>query len=640
MHTRTFASFATRLALALCATASLGTAALAEVPILLRGFNTRGTDIVATPDGGFFLVGVRRTPGEGGSQPLVAKVGADMAPKWVKAFPRKGHFHPTTGAALTSGGVVLAGEASPGDEASHFWAMAVDVKGKQLWTLTVGPKGKNLVPEGEPGSYEATAVVGATDGGAWIGGEVRVAGLTQGLVVRVDKRGKPVISAHFGTAGKHDVILQLIADGEGVLALVRQNAQPNLVTPEGVYLQALNAKGELGARIDFTPNVDTFDEPLGVSKLPDGRWMMFGKGSWVAVFGPDGARQWLREYRERSSVEFAAAVMDGDGFVAVGRIEEGRVRLVGANSDGLRSFDRELKRDDEQNQEAGGIARLSDGRIVFASTVGAEDGDFALPQVVKRGPSELPATADLPRCAAGTRLAETEDASFQRRALVCLKGDVTVGDRVVMHPSPTIAEAIITPGDRLIRLVMGREAGRADLSYAVPGRAFFHFGPIEGDLAVVNGEAMYPKSIFHAGSGVWIERYPNGDAHMSAHLKAGVANGPFQHHYKNGQLAETGAFVDGLPDGEWTRFDWNGKELGRFTLSRGTGTIIEWDSRGQKSGAIEVRNGKLHGWELSWLRGALIWAVCNRDGVEAIRERLDTGSDAELAALKAKTTCP
>ncbi len=154
----------------------------------------------------------------------------------------------------------------------------------------------------------------------------------------------------------------------------------------------------------------------------------------------------------------------------------------------------------------------------------------------------------------------------------------------------------------------------------------------------MNGDKAYPNTVFHAGHGVWMEVYPDGADRLAVQIASGFAQGPFRRHHAGGKLAEKGAFVDGLPDGLWVRYDPAGKELGRFTLTRGNGTITEWEDNGEIDRVVDVKNGTLHGWDLNFMRGRVIWATCNRDGLQVSKTRID--DEAALTALKAASPCP
>jgi len=625
----------------LALTLVLGALALAQPahaqPIVpLAGFETRASTVVPADDGGFYVVGVRRTPGQGGSTPMVARVGPDLSLVWARAYDKPGHFHPHVGAPRVGGGVVLAGEANPKSGDWHFWAAAVDDRGKEVWSLVVGPQGKNLVPDGKAGSFFARAILGAPDGGAWVGGDVGIGASGQALVVRVDARGKPVFATHFGDAVRHERVIDFVAQGAGVLALVRQNVDTNRINPDALELVAIDAKGAVGAHLELVPNVETYGEPLVIRGLTDGRWVVFGRGSWIALFGQDGRRQWLREYRELDGADFTGAAVTDDGLVAVGGIGKD-LRLVGFDRQGVRRFERVRRHEDGTELEAGGLAVLGDGRVVVATTVKSGEGDVALPQLVDLTPAPLDASFDRPRCPADADLFERDDTTFMRRALVCMAGGAEVGERVVIAPSPTIERAIVPPEGREVRLIMRASRHVIGQSLAVPGRDYFRFGAIEADLVPVNGDKAYPNTVFHAGNGVWMELYPDGGDRLAVQLRGGFAQGPLRRHHANGALAETGEFVDGLPHGDWVRYDERGQEIGRFRLERGTGTIFEWDERGQVARIVEVKNGRLDGWDTTHMYGKTSWATCHHDGAVAFKARVD--DDAGFDALKVKRPC-
>ncbi len=61
--------------------------------------------------------------------------------------------------------------------------------------------------------------------------------------------------------------------------------------------------------------------------------------------------------------------------------------------------------------------------------------------------------------------------------------------------------------------------------------------------------------------------------------------------WSDDKLLFSGAYTAGKPDGEFTYFDWNGKELGKFTIQGGTGTMTTFHGNRKPSSRQRLHKG-------------------------------------------------
>lgn len=74
----------------------------------------------------------------------------------------------------------------------------------------------------------------------------------------------------------------------------------------------------------------------------------------------------------------------------------------------------------------------------------------------------------------------------------------------------------------------------------------------------------------------------------------GKKSGPWTE-YTDSKVTFTGSFTDGKPDGEFVYADAGGTELGRFTITAGTGAMQTFHSNKKLSSSTQLRNGEMHG---------------------------------------------
>jgi uncharacterized protein len=73
------------------------------------------------------------------------------------------------------------------------------------------------------------------------------------------------------------------------------------------------------------------------------------------------------------------------------------------------------------------------------------------------------------------------------------------------------------------------------------------------------------------------------------------------------KLLFSGSYTSGKPDGEFTYFDWNGRELGKFTISDGTGAMTTFHGNKKPSSRQKLFKGVENGAYQEWTyRGKLV----------------------------------
>jgi antitoxin component YwqK of YwqJK toxin-antitoxin module len=107
------------------------------------------------------------------------------------------------------------------------------------------------------------------------------------------------------------------------------------------------------------------------------------------------------------------------------------------------------------------------------------------------------------------------------------------------------------------------------------------------------------KLVLNNGNGTYYTFYPSGKKSTESEHRLGKRDGKTSWYYENGQLDQTIIYkyddnlIDGLRWEVLSSFDKNGKPREKGTLKNGNGTIILYDSNGEKSGVMNIQNGVL-----------------------------------------------
>jgi antitoxin component YwqK of YwqJK toxin-antitoxin module len=105
----------------------------------------------------------------------------------------------------------------------------------------------------------------------------------------------------------------------------------------------------------------------------------------------------------------------------------------------------------------------------------------------------------------------------------------------------------------------------------------------------VQGEYAHGKRI---GPWVWTDKQNNKE--REGDYADGKKVGPWSE-YADGKLTFQGAFTDGKPDGEFIYYDKTGLELGRFSITGGTGQMLTFHSNKKVSSRTRLVNGEMQG---------------------------------------------
>jgi hypothetical protein len=98
-----------------------------------------------------------------------------------------------------------------------------------------------------------------------------------------------------------------------------------------------------------------------------------------------------------------------------------------------------------------------------------------------------------------------------------------------------------------------------------------------------------------AGTRIAGARPPHGDALWCERDPHGVKHGPYVAWHPNGNVAESGRYVDGQRQGVWTRFWHSGGRRAQVPFEGGLehGVLLVWDELGRQQREIRYRHGEV-----------------------------------------------
>jgi uncharacterized protein len=106
------------------------------------------------------------------------------------------------------------------------------------------------------------------------------------------------------------------------------------------------------------------------------------------------------------------------------------------------------------------------------------------------------------------------------------------------------------------------------------------------------------------GTWIWTDKQNNKE--REGDYDAGKKSGPW-YDYVEGKMTFQGVFTDGKPDGEFIYYDKTGLEVGRFTITAGTGTMLTFHANKKPSSKTRMRDGLMDGkYEELTMRGKVI----------------------------------
>jgi antitoxin component YwqK of YwqJK toxin-antitoxin module len=129
----------------------------------------------------------------------------------------------------------------------------------------------------------------------------------------------------------------------------------------------------------------------------------------------------------------------------------------------------------------------------------------------------------------------------------------------------------------------------------------FFFLVTAASAQTLNEKGFYIDNEGNLFSGVITAMNNNVKSEME--VKAGVISGKADYYYANGRLMESGMMVNGLKDGQWTRFAENGftSAIGFYSVGKKSGTWTVFDETGKKRMEMNYNNtGEKTGTWTSW----------------------------------------
>ncbi|HUS30385.1 MAG TPA: hypothetical protein VMZ53_17875 [Kofleriaceae bacterium] len=114
-------------------------------------------------------------------------------------------------------------------------------------------------------------------------------------------------------------------------------------------------------------------------------------------------------------------------------------------------------------------------------------------------------------------------------------------------------------------------------------------------------QAPYPDPVWFCARpdgvkhGPFFTLFPDLQLEIEGHYKDGKLDGVWKRHHHGGAIAEEGAYVAGVPDGEWRQLDETGNVLGTYKLKKGTGKQKKWLDNGPLYSDVTLVKGVPHG---------------------------------------------
>jgi antitoxin component YwqK of YwqJK toxin-antitoxin module len=128
---------------------------------------------------------------------------------------------------------------------------------------------------------------------------------------------------------------------------------------------------------------------------------------------------------------------------------------------------------------------------------------------------------------------------------------------------------------------------------------------------------MYEPNTEVPFSGGLVEKYDNGQKNVENHYKDGKKDGLEIWWTKDGQKSSEKHHKNGLGVGEWKEWLENGEERTTIVFDEnGDGHFTTWYGDGQKLGEGNYKNGKRERLWTTWYDGNVLDTVTYKDGVE------------------------
>lgn len=227
--------------------------------------------IAASSDGGFLLVGSTSSYGAGKSDAWLVKTDSNGAVEWNRTYGGAGNDFGCNMIATPDGGYALVGYSDPFGSSMEGWLIKVDAQGNMQWNQTYNGAGAE---------YPAN-LVATSDGGYILIGSVFSEGATQcdGLIIKTDAAGTMQWNKTVGGAEGSDYLWDIIA-ADGGYVIVGSTASSG-AGADDLWLLKINSDGAMQWNRTYGGSHDDFG--WWIVPALDGGYVVSGAtSSWGA----------------------------------------------------------------------------------------------------------------------------------------------------------------------------------------------------------------------------------------------------------------------------------------------------------------------------------------------------------------------
>jgi gliding motility-associated-like protein len=159
--------------------------------------NDLPSDIIATSDGGYLLIGYTNSFGNGGYDGYMVKLTNIGVIQWSNTYGGPNDDEFSTGIQTADGGFLLGGYTTSYGDPADAWLVKTDANGNMQWSKKYG--------DGNPYGERIFDLIQTADGGyAFCGDHKYIPGLVDAMVVRVDANGNLRWAQGFDSGGSDE----------------------------------------------------------------------------------------------------------------------------------------------------------------------------------------------------------------------------------------------------------------------------------------------------------------------------------------------------------------------------------------------------------------------------------------------------
>jgi len=232
-----------------------------------------GTSVVATPDGGFMIVGYTFVNFQ--NYAWAIKTDANGNKVWQKDMGTSTDAKPLSMVATNDGGYLFVGYTSTGSNRDG-WVKKIDVNGNQLWSKTFGGSSEDQIVsvfKNSDGSFTLSGFSSSRDGDL-----PENKGSFDGWILKIDASGNKLWSKSYGGSDEDNL--------NGIIQMA-----------DGSYILAGNTKSNNG---DISLNKGALDE-------------------WIIKVDATGNKVWVKTYGGANDEYITSIVNTGNGgFITMG----------------------------------------------------------------------------------------------------------------------------------------------------------------------------------------------------------------------------------------------------------------------------------------------------------------------------------